>query len=166
VRQAALLVQFDDRGLGVGSQLGGGSAEGVGRLQGMAPLNAATTLAALTDVDVELAVNGLARDLDLELLGDMGLVEGAATVGAGVGQGRLVDLVDLFGAGRLAVGLAAVVLAGLAARLLGLTRRLAPGEGSGLALAGAGRLVELATEALVLSLQMAEASLKDLAAST
>ena len=40
------------------------------------------------------------------------------------------------------------------------------GEGGGLALAGAGGLVELAAEALVLSLQIAEASLKGLAAGT
>jgi hypothetical protein len=33
----------------------------------MAPPNAVAALAALTDVDVELAVNGLARDLHLEL---------------------------------------------------------------------------------------------------
>jgi hypothetical protein len=34
----------------------------------------------------------------------MGFVEGTAAVGAYVGQGRLVNLVNLFGAGRLAVG--------------------------------------------------------------
>jgi hypothetical protein len=123
-------------------------------------------LAAPADVDVELPVDGLARDLDLELLGDVGFVKGPATGGAGVGRGRLVDLVDLLGAGRLAVGLGTVVLAGLAARLLGLASRLALGEGSGLALAGPGGFVELAAEALVLGLQVAEASLKGLAAST
>jgi hypothetical protein len=40
----------------------------------MAPLDAATALAALPDVDVELPVDGLTRDLDLVLLGDVGLV--------------------------------------------------------------------------------------------
>jgi hypothetical protein len=79
----------------------------------------------------------------------MGLVQGAAAVGANARQGRLVDLVYLFGAGRLAVGLGAVVLAGLAARLLGRVGGLALGEGGGMALAGAGRLVELAAQALV-----------------
>jgi hypothetical protein len=117
-------------------------------------------------VDVELAVNGLARDLDLELLGDMRFVARAAAVGAGVGQLRLVDLVDLFGAGRLAVGLVAVILAGLGAGLPGLVGGLAFGEGGGLALAGAGGLVELAAEALVRRFQVAEASLKGLAAGT
>ena len=66
----------------------------------------------------------------------------------------------------MAMGLGAVVSAGLAAGLLGLGRGLALGEGGGLALAGAGRLVELAAEALVLGLQVAEASLKGLAAGT
>jgi hypothetical protein len=51
-------------------------------------------LTAPADVDVELAVNGLARDLDLELLGDVGLVEEAAAIGAGVGQVRLMDLTE------------------------------------------------------------------------
>jgi hypothetical protein len=77
-----------------------------------------------------------------------------------------VDLVDLLGAGRLAVGLEAMVLAGLASGLLGLAGRLALGEGGSLALAGAGRLVELAAEALVLGLEVTEASLESLAAGT
>jgi hypothetical protein len=57
----------------------------------MAPLHTAMALAAPADVSVKLPVNGLARDLDLELLGDMGFVEGAAAVGADVGRGRLVN---------------------------------------------------------------------------
>jgi hypothetical protein len=77
-----------------------------------------------------------------------------------------VNLLDLVGAGRLAVGLGAVVLAGIAAGLLGLVGELALGEVGGLALAGAGRLVELAAEALVLGLQVAQSSLKGLAAGT
>src|SRR5262249_5431164 len=123
-------------------------------------------LTALANVDVKLAVNGLARNLDLELLGDVGFVEGAAAVRAGVGQGRLVDLVDLLGAGRLAVALGGVGFDRLAAGFLGLGHGLAVGEGGGLALAGAGRLVELAAEAIVLGLEVAEASLKGLAAGT
>jgi hypothetical protein len=77
-----------------------------------------------------------------------------------------VNLIDLFGAGRLAMGLGAVVLAGLASGLLGLAGGLALGEGGSLALGCAGRLVELAAEALVLGLQVPEASLKGLAAGT
>jgi hypothetical protein len=77
-----------------------------------------------------------------------------------------MDLVDLVGAGRLAVGLGAVILAGLAAGRLGLGGWRSLGEGGGLALAGAGHLVELAAEPLVLGLQVAEAPLKGLAAGT
>ena len=77
-----------------------------------------------------------------------------------------MDLGDLFGVGRFAVGLGAVVFTGLAPGPLGLAGGRSLGEGSGLALAGADRLVELAAEALVLGFQVMEASLKGLAAST
>jgi hypothetical protein len=50
----------------------------------MAFLNPAMALAALADVNVELAVNGLAWNLHLELQGDMGFVERSATVRADV----------------------------------------------------------------------------------
>jgi hypothetical protein len=111
-------------------------------------------------------VNGLARDLDLELLGDVRLVERTAAAGAAVRQGRLVNLIDLVKGGRLAVGLDPVVSAGLAAGLLGLVGGRSLGEGGGLALAGAGRLVKLAAEAVVLGLQLAQASFQGLAAGT
>ena len=52
-------------------------------------------------------------------MSDVSFVEWAAAVGENVGQGRLVRLVDLFGGGRLAVRLGPVVVAGLAAGLLG-----------------------------------------------
>ena len=64
------------------------------------------------------------------------------------------------------MGLGAVVLAGLAAWLLGLVGGRPLGEGSGLALAGAGRLVQLAAEALDLGLQVTQAPLKGLASGT
>jgi hypothetical protein len=152
VRQATLFVQLDDSRLGIRSQLRGSGTEGVGRLQGMASLHAALALTTLADVDVELAVNGLARDLHLVLLGGVGFVEGAAAVRAAVRQRCFVDLIDLFGAGRLTMGLGTVVFAGLASGFLGLARGLALGEGRGLALAGAGHLIELAAQALVLGL--------------
>jgi hypothetical protein len=60
----------------------------------------------------------------------------------------------------------AVVPAGLASGLLWLAGGLALGEGGRLALPGAGRLVELAAEALVLGLQVVEALLQGLAAGT
>jgi hypothetical protein len=166
VRQATLFVQLYDGRLGIRPQLGCGGTQSVRSLQGMASLNPPVALTALADVDLELPMDGLTRNLDLELLSDLGFVKGTATLRAGIRQVCLVNLVDLIWAGRLAVGLGAVVLAGLAAGLLGLVGGLALGEGGGLALAGAGGLVKLAAEALVLGLQVADASLKGLAAGT
>ena len=77
-----------------------------------------------------------------------------------------MDLVDLIGGGRLAMGLGAIVLTRLTAGFFGLGRGLALGEGGGLALTGAGRLVELTAEALVLCLENTKLSLKGLAAGT
>jgi hypothetical protein len=77
-----------------------------------------------------------------------------------------VNLVDLFGRRWLAMGLGAVVLAGFAAGLLGLVGGLALGEWSGLAFAGASCLVELTAETFVLGFQIADTSLKGLAAGT
>src|SRR5262245_58401953 len=91
---------------------------------------------------------------------------GPAQVGAAVRQQRLVNLIDLVGGGWRAVGLGAVVVAGLAARRAGVRLGLALGKRPGLALAGAGGLAELAPEALVLGLQVTDASLKGLAAGT
>ena len=51
VRQATLLVEFDDSGLSIRSQLGGGGAQSVGRLQGMASLNPTAAMTALADVN-------------------------------------------------------------------------------------------------------------------
>jgi hypothetical protein len=73
----------------------------------------------------------------------MCFVEWAAAVGADMGQGCLVDFVDLFGGRWLAVGLGAIVVARLAAGFTRVQLGLALGEGSGLALGGAGCLVEL-----------------------
>ena len=80
--------------------MGGGGTKSVGSLQGMASLNPAATLTALANVDVKLAVNGLARNLHLELLSNVGFVEGAAAVRADVGQRCLVNFVNLFGERR------------------------------------------------------------------
>jgi hypothetical protein len=159
VRHAGLLIEFDNGGLGIRSQLRRSGTEGIGRLQGMASLNAALTLTALTDMNVELAMDRLAWDLDLELLGDIGFVEEATAVGTAFRQLRLVDLIDLFKAGRLAVSFGAIVLPRLASRLGRIELGLALGEGSSLALAGAGCLVELTAEAFILGLKVVDPSL-------
>ena len=63
----------------------------------MSSLNAAMALTALPNMNVELPMDGFAWNLNLELLGDVGFVEGAAAIGTDVRQGRLVNFVDLFG---------------------------------------------------------------------
>jgi hypothetical protein len=125
----------------------------------MASLNAALTLTALTDMNVELAMDRLAWHLYLELLGDICFVEEAAAVGTALRQLRLVDLIDLFGAGRFAVSLSTVVLPHLASRLAWIELGMVLGEGSSLAFAGAGCLVELMAEAFVLGLKVVDPSL-------
>ena len=66
----------------------------------------------------------------------------------------------------MAVGLGAVMFSGLAAGPLGVWVGLPLGEGGGLALDGTESVVKLAALALVLGLQVTEASLKGLAAGT
>src|SRR5262249_9809412 len=148
VRQATLFVQLYDGRLGIRSQLRGGGTESVRSLQGMASLNSTVAVTAVTDMNVELAVEGFTWDLHLELLSDVCFVEWAATIGASVRQRCFVNLVDLFGAWRLAVGLRAIVLARLAAWFARVRLGLALGEGTGLALTGTEGFVKLATEAL------------------
>jgi hypothetical protein len=118
----------------------------------MAALNPMVALTALANVDIELSVDRLARNLHLKLLSDMGFVKWSAAVGAELWQRCLVNLIDLFGGRWLTVGLGAIVLARLAAWLARIELGLALGKGSGLALAGAGCLVELTAQALVLGL--------------
>ena len=92
----------------------------------MSALNAPMTLPTTADVDVELAVDRLSWDLDLILVIDMGWLDRTPTVGAGIGQERLVDFVDLFGGRWLAVGLGAAVLARLTCPSGGSRSCLAP----------------------------------------
>jgi hypothetical protein len=117
-----------------------------------------------TDVNVELAVDRLPWDLDLILLIDVGFVDLAAAVGASIGQGCLVDLVDSLR--RLAVGLGAVLLAGLASWFLGVRLGWSFGEGGGLTLASALLLFKQAGEAFDLGFQFGDAALQRLAAGT
>src|SRR2546425_1062812 len=100
----------------------------------MSALNAVLALAARADVDVELAMNGFARNLDLVLVSDVSFVDGAAAIGAVVGQRRLMHFVDV--RRRLAMGLGAVIFAGLAAGLFRLGFGWSFGEGRRLAFPG------------------------------
>jgi hypothetical protein len=117
-------------------------------------------------MDVELSVNGLAWDLHLELLGEVGFVEGSAALRAGIRQRCLVDLVDLFGGRWLAVSPGAIILSRLAAWLARMELGLALGKGGGLALASTEGGVELKAESPVLGLQIVNPSLKRLAVGT
>src|SRR5262249_18456449 len=102
-------------------------------------------------------------------------VERSAAVGADGRQGRLVNLVDLFRGRWLAVRLGAVILARLAAGLVGLWLGRGLGEGGGLSVARTEGVVELAAgwvgsglaaELLVLGLQVVDSSPKGLAVGT
>ena len=66
----------------------------------------------------------------------------AAALGTLLGQGGVKRFIDLVGRRRLAMAVLAVLLAGLAARLLGILFRLAFGKGSRLALGGAFDLLQ------------------------
>ena len=112
----------------------------------MPALNAPGTTAAAADMDVELAVNRLAGDLDLVLLLDIGFLDGTATVRADIGQRGFVDLINLCRRQRRSMAFAAVVLARLATGLFGLWLGWPLGEGRGLALAGAPGFSELGLE--------------------
>src|SRR5262249_28580733 len=146
VGQAPFLVEHDHGGLGVGADLAGGGADRVAGLQRVpAPARPAAGAAAPA-VDGEAAHDRVARDVGLELLVGMGLLDGAAAVGAGTGQRSVVGLVHLLGGRWRTVAVAAVPGAGFAARLLGVGLGGPLGEGCGLAFAGTEGLLELLAE--------------------
>jgi hypothetical protein len=133
VRHAGTLVEVNDGSLGVGAQLALSHAGGVVGLQRMPATQALAALLAMAAVDVELADDGLAGNVRLELLIEMILDDVAAAVGTVIGQGRVKRFSDLLGR-RLAMAVLAVLVASLAARLLGMLLRCAFGEGSRLPL--------------------------------
>ena len=150
---ACLRVQQRGGRLRFGTDLAGGRSQGVGGLQVVAALHASAAAGTVPDVDAELANDGPARNLGLELLGHFTLDKSAIAVGAGVGEGGVKAFVDAFGRRRgsmavLAVGVASFAAGGFRVRL---GRPLA--EGSGLPFAGAqsvlkapGQLCDLAFE--------------------
>jgi hypothetical protein len=129
-----------------------GSAEGVRRLQGMASPHAAVAAPAAADVNVELPMNRPAWNFNLVLLVDMRFGQGTAAVGTGIWQRRLVGLIDVFR--RLAMGLDAVIFAGLAAGLLGFGLRGSLGKRRGLAFADTALFVEQPGQVLDLGAQL------------
>src|SRR5262249_45928837 len=150
--------------LRVGAELGRGRPQGVGGLERVPALEAPAAVRALADVDVEPAMSGPARDLDLVLLIDVGFLDRAATTGttgAVLRQGGFVDLVDALG--RWAVRLGAVVRAGLATRLLRVRRGRAFGEGCCLPFAGPLLHFEQSGQPLDLESQVGDAASERLA---
>jgi hypothetical protein len=120
----------------------------------MSALHATTAPSATADVNVELAMDRPARNLDLELLSDVRLFDITATVGAFVGQRRVVDFVDFLG--RFAMSLGAVVLARFAARFVRLRFGWSLGERRGLPFAGAALFFEQAREAFDLGAEFSD----------
>jgi hypothetical protein len=115
-------------------------------------LESLVAAAAAADMDVELAMNGASRDLDLVLVRDVGFLDWPAAAGANRGEGCLVDFVEM---GRwLPMGLGAIVRAGLATGPLRLGLRRSLGEGGGLALVVAPRLLQLAGQAFDLGFEL------------
>src|SRR5947209_7172896 len=131
------LVEVDDGGLGIGSQLALGGPGGVTGLQRMPTADALAASLAVAAVDVELADDGPARDVGLELLVEMVLDDLTAAIGTLRGQRRLMGFIDLGGRRRLAVGVQAVLAALFAARLFGAFLGFPLGERSRLTLGGA-----------------------------
>ncbi len=86
-------------------------------------------------MDVELAREGAPRDLGLELGGDVGFTEGAATVRASRGRGGVPRRIDTVRRRGGAVAVPAVGRTALAAGLLRTALGRALGAGGGLTLA-------------------------------
>jgi hypothetical protein len=63
----------------------------------VASLETLVAAAAAAAMDVELAMDGAARDLDLVLVRDVGFLDRSATAGASLRQRCLVDFVDVGG---------------------------------------------------------------------
>src|ERR1700730_8509385 len=91
---------------------------------------------AMAAVNFELADDGLAWNLGLKLLIQMILDDIAAALGTLLGQGSIERFINAAGWRWFAMGVIAVLVALLAARLLGILFRFALGERSGLSFGG------------------------------
>ena len=130
----------------------------------MPTLHAAAALPALADVDRELAYDGLAGNLGLELLGRAGFHEGSLAVGAGLGQRGVVAFADVVGIGQRPMAVVAVVRAGFPSRRSGFRLWRSLAKGCGLALAGAERVFEAAGQLGQLGFELRYADAEGLAA--
>lgn len=135
---AGTLVEVNDRGLSVGSELALGGAGGGAGLQWMAATQLLAALGTVAAVDVELADDGLAWNLGLELLIELAgiLDDVAAALGTFVGQRGVEGFVDFGGRRRQAMAVLAMLDAFLATGLLGRGFGWALGERGGLPFGG------------------------------
>jgi hypothetical protein len=132
-----MLIEVNDGGLSVRAQLALGDAGGGAGLQWMSATQVLAALSAMAAVDFEFPKDGLAWNLGLELLIEMILDDVTAAIGTVIGQGRVERFIDLVGRRRLPMAVLAVLVAGLAARLVGVLFRRTFGERGGLPLGGA-----------------------------
>jgi hypothetical protein len=160
MRQAELLLEQDGRGLSLRADLAGGGAGGVGGLQRVAAADGAVAALAAAAVDVDLAAQRFAGQVNLELAIDVGFDEVAEAVRTAGRQGGLGAFVDGAVGGR-AMAVAAVLGAAFATRPFGMRHGRPLGEGSGLAFAGALGLFELTCELLQLGFEFGQAALED-----
>ena len=128
----------------------------------MPALQAAATLPATADMNVELPMDRLAGDLHLVLLIDVGLIDRTAAIGADIGQRSFVDFVNPLG--RRTMRLGSVILAWLAPGLLRRGLGRAFGKGRRLAFAGALLLLEQAGQSRDVGFQFGDPALQGLAA--
>jgi hypothetical protein len=113
------LVEIDNTGLGIRSDLALGGAGGIGGLQGMATADASAAAPARALVDAELSPHRLGGDVGLELFVDLSILgDFAATMRTRIGEGSFKDFVDR--SGRWPMSVLAMLCACFAPRFLGL----------------------------------------------
>jgi hypothetical protein len=115
----------------------------------------------MADMDIELAVDGLARDLGLVLVDDGSFDRASAAAGTDLGERCFVDFLELLGWRPMAVP--AVGLTALTAGAFGVEERLASAEGSGLPFASATSFVKQAGQFFHPPFQLSDAPVEGLA---
>ncbi|MGH9207613.1 MAG: hypothetical protein ACRD1G_13845 [Acidimicrobiales bacterium] len=102
----------------------------------MTALAASAALAAMADMDTELAHDGSAWDVGLKLRADAGFDQASLAMRAGVRQGDFMAFVDLFGGRWGPMAVVAVRVATFSSRCFGLIFGRSFAEGCGLSFAG------------------------------